>query len=165
MLEEIESNGGYSSLFQSEEFFFSSDAEFRESGGVLIDSTEINPINEDMIISEERVDQRFAISEYSRYIEENSVLPWSEGMGEVTTNSGFQSCEEALTAEMIISEERVDQTSSHPCKGFIKNLEYFDDCNRAVSEVVERYLWSTSNSAWFSVDCQEFGKWKKIRAS
>ena len=110
MLEEIESNGGYSSLFQSEEFFFSSDAEFRESGGVLIDSTEINE-------------------------------------------------------DMIISEERVDQTSSHPCKGFIKNLEYFDDCNRAVSEVVERYLWSTSNSAWFSVDCQEFGKWKKIRAS
>jgi len=56
-------------------------------------------------------------------------------MGEVTTNSGFQSCEEALTAEMMISEERVDQTSSHPCKGFIKNLEYFDDCNRAVSDI------------------------------
>ena len=24
------------------------------------------------------------------------------------------------------------KTSSVPCKGFLKNLEYFDDCNRAV---------------------------------
>jgi hypothetical protein len=53
LLEEIKNNGGYTTLFHNEDFFFPSDTKFRESSEVLIQTTDINPINEDVIISDE----------------------------------------------------------------------------------------------------------------
>ena len=45
-------------------------------------------------------------------------------------------------------------TTRVPCKGFIKKVDYFDTSERLVSDIVKRFFWSTSDSAWFSVDCQ-----------
>jgi len=106
-------------LFHNEDFFFPSDTEFRESSEVLIHTTDINPINEDMIISDEGVDQPFESS----------------------------------------------RTSTIPCKGFIKSLEYFDNCKRAVSEVVEKYVWRNSEAAWFSPDCTGYDNCSTNRRS
>ena len=49
-------------------------------------------------------------------------------------------------------------TTRVPCKGFIKKVDYFDTSERLVSDIVKRFFWSTSDSAWFSVDCQGFTK-------